>query len=67
MNAYVVSILVRTSLFWILFVSLNATERLVKLAKPKDLSDEAMISNWTRFNGPRDDAKSRVSLDQGLA
>ena len=49
------------SFFLLLTFSLYAAERLVKLDKPKELSSDSIIMDWTRFNGPGDDAKSLES------
>ena len=55
------TLLVQISFFLLLTFSLNAAERLVKLDEPKELSSEAIIKDWTRFNGLGDDAKSLES------
>ncbi len=45
-------------LFFIGSFSLYAADRLVKFENPKPISKTAVTTDWPRFNGPSDDARS---------
>jgi outer membrane protein assembly factor BamB len=57
-NAWSVIKLLSLSFFLGGFLCLEAKDRLVKISSPVALSEDAKISDWPRFNGLGDDAKS---------